>query len=119
MTSYVFLSLIWMILNANILLYVVPTAPRSLTVNNTADTIVNLSWMEPSMENGIITVYQLEYGSVGGDQRFGFSQNSTSLFATVAGLSPRTEYEFRVVAFTRVGSGPYSNIVTSTTTSKF
>ena len=102
-----------------ILLYVVSSEPRSLTVNNTADTTVTLSWMEPSMENGIIIVYQLEYGTVGGDQRFKFSQNSTSLFATVAGLSPSTEYEFRVVAFTRVGSGPYSNIVTSTTSREF
>ena len=88
-------------------------------MNNTADTTVTLSWMEPSMENGIIIVYRLEYGPVGGDQRFGLSQNLTSLFATVAGLSPSTEYEFRVAAFTRVGSGPYSNIVTSITTSKF
>ena len=88
-------------------------------MNNTADTTITLSWMEPSMENGIITVYQLEYGPVGGDQRFEFSQNFTSLFATVAGLSPSTDYEFRVAAFTRVGSGLYSNIVTSITTSKF
>ena len=100
-------------------IYVVPTAPRSLTVDNTADTTVTLSWIGPSMENGMIIVYQLEYGPPGGDQQFGLSQNFTSLFATVAGLSPSTEYAFRVAAFTRVGPGPYSNTSTSITTSKF
>ena len=88
-------------------------------MDNTADTTVTLSWMEPSMENGMILTYRLEYGPVGGDQRFELSQNSTSLSTTVTGLSSSTEYEFRVAAFTRVGSGLYSNTVVSITTSKF
>ena len=100
-------------------LYVVPTAPRSLTVNNTADTSVTLSWLEPDMANGIITAYQLEYRPVGGDQQFTISQNFTLLIGTVTGLSASTEYEFRVAAFTRVGPGPYSMTVVSFTTSKF
>ena len=87
-------------------------------MNNTADTTVTLSWMEPSMENGMILTYQLEYRPVGGDQRFTLS-NYTSLSTTVTDLFPSTEYEFRVAAFTRVGSGPYSNTVVSITTSKF
>ena len=88
-------------------------------MDNTADTTVTLSWMEPSMENGMILTYQLEYGPVGDYQRFELSQNSTLLFATVTELSSSTEYEFRVAAFTRVGPGPYSNTVVSITTSKF
>ena len=88
-------------------------------MDNTADTTVTLSWMGPSMENGMILTYQLEYGPVDDDRRFELSQNFTSLSATVTGLSSSTEYEFRVAAFTRVGSGPYSNTVVSITTSKF
>ena len=103
-------------------LIVVPTVPRSLTSVDTTDANVTLQWMEPDMPNGVIARYQVEYRVAFSDDSF-VSQNATSLTnATsyiVTGLSPFTEYEFRVAAATRVGLGPYTGVVTTFTTGKF
>ena len=100
-------------------LYIVPTAPRSLSVNNVDDNTITLSWMEPNMSNGIIISYQLEYKIVDSDDSF-VSVNSTSLMYTVTGSTPRTGYQFfRVAAYTRVGRGPYSSILVLALTGKF
>ena len=77
------------------------------------DTTVTLSWMLPAMANGIINQYQVQYRrtSVGGS--FGNNQLTTVLTYTVTGLMTDTQYDFRVRAFTVVGNGPPSNIVSA------
>ena len=70
------------------------------------------------MPNGIITSYQVQYRVAFSNQSF-VSQNTTSLIYMVTGLSPFTEYEFRVAAATRVGLGPYTSVVTIFTAGKF
>ena len=70
--------------------------------------------MSPEMPNGIITQYQLQYRR--SDSGSGFtSLNITidTLTYTVTGLSSDTEYVFRVRAFTVVGHGPSSSIITA------
>ena len=99
-------------------LIVVPTVPRSLSSVDATDANVTLQWMEPDMPNGVITRYQVEYRMAFSDDSF-VSQNATSLTYIVTGLSPFTEYEFRVAAATRVGLGPYSGVVATFTTGKF
>ena len=90
----------------------------SLTEVNTTDTSMTLSWMEPDIHNGIITRYQVEYRLAFTDQSFA-SQNTTLLIYMVTGLSPFAEYEVRVAAATRVGLGPYTDVVNIFTTGKF
>ena len=75
------------------------------------DKTVTLSWMPPVPPNGIITQYQVQYSRSGGG--FGNSQMTTDLTYTVAGLVTGTEYDFRIRAFTVVGRGPISNVVTA------
>ena len=88
----------------------VPTAPRSLMVVVVTNTIMTLSWMPPDPPNGIITQYQVQYRR--SDGRFRNNQVTTDLTDTVTGLMTGTQYDFRVRAFTVVGRGPPSDIVT-------
>ena len=93
-----------------------PTAPKSLIIVSITNTTVSLSWMPPDTPNGIITQYQLQY------RRSDNTTNTTSLNIandnltyTVTGLSSNTEYVFTVRAFTVVGHGITSNVVTDYT----
>jgi len=96
-----------------------PTVPKLLTVDNTTFTTITLSWMRPNPPNGIIIGYQLEY-RISYDSQFTLLLPSNNeLTRTVTGLSPNTEYQFRVAAVTAVGRGPYTDIVTQNTTSEF
>ena len=76
------------------------------------DTTVTLSWMPPDPPNGIITQYQVQYRRTGGGS-FGNNQMTTDLTYTVTRLITDTQYDFRVRAFTVVGRGPPSNVVTA------
>ena len=91
----------------------VPTAPRSLMIVDVTDTTVILSWMPPDSPNGIITRYQVQYRIANSNDTYGNNEVTTDLTYTVNGLTTNTEYEFRVRAFTVVGRGHPSNIVTA------
>ena len=90
----------------------VPTAPRSLMVVDVTDTTVTLSWISPDPPNGIITQYQIQYRRQN-NGTFSNNQITTDLTDTVTGLMTGTLYGFRVRAFTAVGNGPSSNVVTA------
>ena len=82
------------------------------------DTTVTLSWSLPSMPNGIITEYRIRFSrSDNNDSDIQNTMNSISMY-TVTGLASNTEYTFEVRAFTRVGSGPYSDDTVTVRTSK-
>ena len=97
-----------------------PGMPTSLRVVAVTYTTITLSWSPPDMPNGIIMDYHLQYRRA----------NSSSLYyillpiddqltRTVTGLSPSTEYDFRVAATTIVGRGLYTGLVTNITLGKF
>ena len=91
----------------------VPTAPRSLIVDDVTDTTVTLSWMPPDPPNGIITQYEVQRKrSDRNNYNNNNNQRTTNLALTVTGLNRGTEYDFRVRAFTVVGQGSNSNVVT-------
>ena len=77
------------------------------------DTTVTLSWMPPDPPNGIITQYQIQYRRTSSGGSFGNNQMTTDLTYTVTGLMTGTQYDLRVRAFTVVGRGPPSNVVTA------
>ena len=74
---------------------------------------MTLSWISPNPPNGIITQYQIQYRRTSSGGSFGNSQVTTDLTDTVTGLVTGTQYDFRVRAFTVVGRGPPSNVVTA------
>ena len=89
----------------------------SLTVKNS--TSIEASWQLPPAEdrNGVIGGFKLFYkkkGSSGSSTQITINSKST-LTKVVAGLDEYTEYEFEVLAFTSVGDGPNSSVVSERT----
>ena len=82
-------------------------------VVDVTDTTVTLSWMTPDPPNGIITQYQVQYRRISSGGSFGNNQMTTDLTYTVTGLMTGTQYDFRVRAFSVVGRGSPSDIVTA------
>ena len=72
-----------------------------LTVTSTT---VTLQWMHPKYPNGVITKYSIQYDGKDIDN-FGDYMSDIPM-GTVEGLSPDTEYVFKMKAYTRVGAGP-------------
>ena len=70
--------------------------------------------MPPEIPNGVITQYQLQYRRSDSSSDF-ISLNVTKADLTyaVTGLISDTEYVFRIRAFTVVGHGPSSNVITA------
>ena len=91
-----------------------PTSPQSLIVISVTDTTVSLSWIPPNITNGIITQYQLQYRrSDSGSDFISLNISKNTLTFTVTGLTSDTEYVFTVRAFTVVGHGNASNVITA------
>ena len=82
------------------------------------DTTVTLSWMSPDPPNGIITRYRVRYRISGSSNNTSQDTTNNISMYTVTGLASITEYVFEVRAFTRVGSGPYSDDTLTVRTSK-
>lgn len=90
-----------------------PSAPGSLTVETLSSSSVSLNWSDNSTnEDG----FQLEYGLDNSFNPFSgtiLEENSTSL--VVDGLSPSTEYFFRINAFNDDGDSGFSNVRNAST----
>ena len=70
--------------------------------------------MAPEMPNGVITQYQLQYRRSDSSSNFtSLNITNDTLTYTVTGLISDTEYVFRARAFTVVGHGPSSNVITA------
>lgn len=76
-------------------------------------TSVYLAWSPPQIPNGEILSYTIlvEEGLVGGNVT---TLTVNSSFETVTNLLPYTYYNFSIAASTRIGTGPY-NIISTTT----
>lgn len=85
-----------------------PTAPTNLAVASVSTTSVNLTWAA-STDNIAVAYYKIY---VNGN----FHSNSSSVSATVGGLTQGTTYNFYVTAADAAGNvSPQSNTVTGTT----
>ena len=72
---------------------------------------LRVTWTAPSSERPI-TKYQVQYGIDGASW---LTKDVTSTSTTLQNLSAGTSYQVRVRAISDVGSGPYSEIRTTTT----
>ena len=79
---------------------------------------VVVSWLEvdPVQQNGIITVYEVDYQPL---TDFGSEDvtrvNTTNTTIVLMDLHESVQYNITVRAFTSVGGGPFSNPVASVT----
>ncbi|XP_065905772.1 receptor-type tyrosine-protein phosphatase F-like isoform X3 [Dysidea avara] len=91
------------------------TVPRSFTADVIHSTSVTLSWMPADTPNGIIIQYEVQYSVNSTTSLVNFTD---SLMGTVEGLSPGTIYTLQIRAYTRVGAGPFSSMITLMTLSE-
>ncbi|CAL9707149.1 unnamed protein product [Knipowitschia caucasica] len=85
-----------------------PSKPLSVNVDNIEHNSVTLSFSAPSFGVETIKTYRVEYCVDGAEE---WEQTETEGDqVTVTGLSPNTEYSFRVRAVTDVGVGPAAQV---------
>jgi len=85
------------------------------TVTPTAgNTQVALSWSAPATGGNAITDYIIQYSTDNSSWTTFSDGTSTGTTATVTGLTNDTLYFFKVAAVNSVGTGTYSNSITST-----
>ena len=97
----------------------VPSAPAVIQETTTlSPTEVRVSWSEvdPIHQNGIITVYEVDYQPLRDFESEDVTQvNTTATTIVLMDLHESVQYSITVRAFTSVGAGPFSNPVASVT----
>ena len=94
-------------------------APQNVIATAISSTEIEVYWEEvPAInENGIITIYEVEYLPLHISERQITSDSINTAFfnTTLTGLQEYVEYNISVRAYTSVGPGPYSDPVTERT----
>ena len=91
---------------------IAPGIPGDLFVNEINSTAITVSWVQPAVTNGIITMYEIFY-SLGNHSVIDDDATVVPFTATanisyeiiIGGLDPFTIYTVAVRAFTRIGAG--------------
>ena len=93
--------------------FLAPTRSPQGIVHSVTATSVNVSWNEIECieRNGMITNYTVEFSSLGGSVIAGVLMVNERRF-TASGLTPFTNYTFRVAGINSNGEGPFSDIIT-------
>ena len=90
-----------------------PSAPLFLTYTpgGVLNDSISLRWLPPQHPNGVVRFYQVQlvFTRVGEPLLANTADNTTTL--VLSGLTPGTQYNFSVRAFT-VAFGPFSNQLT-------
>ena len=95
-------------------------APQNVRVSALSSTSLSVSWDPVPLidQNGIITVYDVEYSQstfLELPSPLTLSVDSTNMSATISGLEEYVEYSISVAAYTVIGEGPFSLPVQETT----
>ena len=94
----------------------VPSAPLNVTVVNKTSTALLVTWLPPTMPNGVLAMFMLRYTGVstGNPVPSSFYQlqytniSSPRMSTLVSDLVPYSNYTISVRAFTSAGPGEYS-----------
>ncbi|XP_051803478.1 protein tyrosine phosphatase receptor type Fa isoform X15 [Acanthochromis polyacanthus] len=98
---------------AQITVKALPKPPTSLIVTETTATSVTLTWDSGNPEP--VSYYVIQYRAKLSDNGFQEVDGVATTRYSIGGLSPFSEYEFRVMAVNNVGRGPPSGIVDTRT----
>ncbi|CAJ1064680.1 receptor-type tyrosine-protein phosphatase F-like [Xyrichtys novacula] len=98
---------------AQITVKALPKQPSSLTVTETTATSVTLTWDSGNPEP--VSYYVIQYRAKTSDNGFQEVDGVATTRYSIGGLSPFSEYEFRVMAVNNVGRGPPSSTVVTRT----
>ncbi|XP_043856429.1 receptor-type tyrosine-protein phosphatase F isoform X20 [Dromiciops gliroides] len=98
---------------AQITVKALPRPPIELEVTETTATSVTLTWDSGNAEP--VSYYGIQYRPTAGDSTFQEVDGVATTRYSIGGLSPFSEYEFRVLAVNNIGRGPPSELVTART----
>ncbi|XP_056893125.1 protein tyrosine phosphatase receptor type Fa isoform X3 [Takifugu flavidus] len=98
---------------AQIFVKALPKQPTSLTVTETTATSVTLTWDSGNPEP--VSYYIIQYRSKLSENGFQEVDGVATTRYSIGGLSPFSQYEFRVMAVNNVGRGPSSSVVDTRT----
>ncbi|XP_072540064.1 protein tyrosine phosphatase receptor type Fa isoform X12 [Salminus brasiliensis] len=98
---------------AQITVKALPRPPTSLIVTETTATSVTLTWDSGNPEP--VSYYVIQYRAKNSDNGFQEVDGVASTRYSIGGLSPYSEYEFRVMAVNNIGRGPPSGTVETRT----
>ncbi|KAG7488136.1 hypothetical protein MATL_G00032160 [Megalops atlanticus] len=98
---------------AQILVKALPKPPASLIVTETTATSVTLTWDSGNSEP--VSYYVIQYKAKASENGFQEVDGVATTRYSIGGLSPYSEYEFRVMAVNNIGRGPPSDIVDART----
>ena len=87
--------------------------PRQVMSINNNSTSINVSWIVPATQNGVITEYQLQCSNH--KQVFNHTVQGSQTTTTLSGLLPYTNYSCNITAHTSAGGGPGATIDITTT----
>lgn len=101
-------------------LLVPASSPDMIGTNNISSRAIQVFWDEvPAIDqNGLITMYEVEFNQTtfhNVSMSDSVIVQSSLLMAELTELEEYVEYSIRVRAYTRVGAGPYSDVVNVTT----
>ncbi|XP_013862912.1 receptor-type tyrosine-protein phosphatase F isoform X6 [Austrofundulus limnaeus] len=98
---------------AQVTVKALPKPPTSLTVTETTATSVTLTWDSGNPEP--VSYYMIQYKAKSSDNGFQEVEGVATTRYSIGGLSPYSDYEFRVMAVNNIGRGPPSDPVESRT----
>lgn len=90
-----------------------PKPPVAVTVTETTATSVTLTWDSGNPEP--LSYYVIQYKSKALEGSFQEVDGVATTRYSIGGLSPYSEYEFRVIAVNNIGRGPPSEVVEAQT----
>ncbi|XP_069366896.1 receptor-type tyrosine-protein phosphatase F isoform X13 [Paralichthys olivaceus] len=98
---------------AQVTVKALPKPPTSLIVTETTATSVTLTWDSGNPEP--VSYYMIQYKAKSADTGFQEVEGVATTRYSIGGLSPYSEYEFRVMAVNNIGRGPPSDPVETRT----
>ncbi|XP_010744754.2 receptor-type tyrosine-protein phosphatase F isoform X10 [Larimichthys crocea] len=98
---------------AQVTVKALPKPPASLIVTETTATSVTLTWDSGNPEP--VSYYMIQYRAKTSDNGFQEVEGVATTRYSIGGLSPYSEYEFRVMAVNNIGRGPPSDPVETRT----
>ncbi|XP_059503998.1 protein tyrosine phosphatase receptor type Fa isoform X15 [Stegostoma tigrinum] len=98
---------------AQITVKALPKPPTMMSVTETTATSVTLTWESGNME--LIPYYVIQYKPKSSDGPFQEVDGVATTRYSIGGLSPYSEYEFRIIAVNNIGRGPPSELVETRT----